>query len=118
MELLVFSLISLFLASIGVAGGWFLGAQAGRRAVVDGQAGVMASFDALQAGMGKLAAHVTENMNRNLVAVQRVSSEKANIARKNRADPAPTMSESDYMAHLNHGGGALPEVEQALGLVK
>ena len=118
MELLLISLISAFVAMLGAAGGWFLGSQAGRRAVVDGQAGVVARFDALQVAMGNLAGQVAENMERSNVAVQRVSSERANIERRKRVqDTPPTMSEADYLAHLNKGGAALPDVERALGLM-
>ena len=118
MELLLISLISAFVAMLGAAGGWFLGSQAGRRAVVDGQAGVVARFDALQVAMGNLAGQVAENMERSNVAVQRVTSERANIDRRNRRQETetPTMSEADYIAHLTAGGAANPETEKALGL--
>ena len=48
----------------------------------------------------------------------RVTSERANIDRRNRRQETetPTMSEADYIAHLTAGGAANPETEKALGL--
>ncbi len=118
MDLVGISLISAAIAVFGVSGGWALGHLAGRRAAITAESELLSKFGALQASMGNVASQCSEYMERANVAVQRVSSERSNIARRTKRDDEPVvMSEADYLSHLNKGGGALPEVERALGLM-
>ena len=104
---------------VGAAGGWYLGSQAGHRAVADGLSGVLGQFHTLQAAMGNLASQVGEDMTRAASARNRATSAEANAKMVKARDAATTlaMSEDGYRSHLAAGGAVIPDVERALGLI-
>ncbi len=120
MEIAIFALVSTLLAALGAGGGWFLGSQAGHRAVNDGMGGVLAQFGALQVAMGSLASQVSDDMTRAAAARNRATSAESNASRAKRATEeaaGPQMSEEAYRSHLAQGGQVIPEVERTLGLI-
>ena len=119
MELVIVALISASVAVAGAIGGLILGSQAGRRAANDQTAQLRTGVEQLTLSHGSTVDSVREYMERAASQAQRTASERSNIERRSRReqDAAPAMTEADYLAHLNKGGGALPEVERALGLM-
>ncbi len=120
MELALFAIIAAGVALLGAVGGLFLGSLAGRRAAIGEVAGLRVGLESLTTSHGNTVDAVRDHMERAMAAAQRTASERHNIDRKTRRveETTPTMGEAEYMAHLNAGGAALPDVEMALGLVK
>jgi len=95
----------------------FLGSYAGRRAANDAEFKLRADFDSLGTAAANLASQTRDYMERAYQHAQRAAAHTSKAAaREEQQQAAQPMTQDDYLAHLQKGGGVIPEVERALGL--
>ncbi len=102
-------------ALMGALAGMFLGYESGRRASKDALQGVQIDFDKLKTATANLASQTRDNMERAYQHAQRAAGHDSNQKKRGEAK-TPQWTVDSYMAHLNKGGAADPQIEAQLGI--